>query len=305
MEFSKYDLEDFAKLAAKAYLDDGQDLNETITKLARENVLNSNHVDRVVQNANILVNGSLVKQALDGGRDPRIKFDKANSHAVARILSGDTVKEASAVRREKLASMFSVEPEKSRSVIDEVVGLQAPDPYSGHAKSVDHVELAELYIKEPEKVASISGKLTSATIGLAHQTLETLESEARRRHDLDKMAMDEAEISIRNEIHDQILNGSNPATIRDVVKTAEMDLRMKKTMDSMISKVASDLRSKEGASTFVDGSGVNANHPLIKKAFAVGDLFNRAVSSKNGFDKFASAKSSAESDLKSAMREGR
>ena len=305
MEFSKYELEDFSKMAAKAYLSDGQDLNETITKLSRENDLNPNHIDRVVQNANILVNGSLVKQALDSGGDPRIKFDRADSRIVARISSGDTVKEASAIKREKLASMFSIEPQKQKSVVEDVIGSWAPDPYAKHAKSVDHVELAELYVREPEKVAAVSGMLTSSTIGLACQTLEGLEAESRRQHNLDKMAMDDAEISIRNEIHDQVLNGSSPATIRDVVKTADIDDRMKKTLNGMIDKVASNLHSREGASTFVDGSNVNPGHPLIKKAFAVGDLFSRAHKSKIGFDKFASARNIAESDFKKSMKEGR
>ena len=45
-------IEYFGKEAAKTYLEEGVELNHTITKLAEEHALNKHEIDRIVEAAN-------------------------------------------------------------------------------------------------------------------------------------------------------------------------------------------------------------------------------------------------------------
>lgn len=303
--FNRFELEDFARRAAQAYLQGGEDLNDSITKIARENEFTSHHVDRVVQTANTMVNGALVKQAKDENADPRISFELAKSEEVVRRLASGQDKLAELRREAEVIDLFTVKKASvdTSAVVDGVLGKTAADPYANHAQSLDHMDLTKLFVKN---AADDTAKNADAqTIGRVCQNLESLEKQAKIDHSAAKNAMLDAEDDLRSEIHDQILVGMAPATVRDVIKHAELDEDVAKAIDQLITKVAADLQVREGKSAFCDRSLVNKHHPLIDKAASVKGKINEAVRVGKGLSKIAAARAAARSHYTRAVREGR
>jgi hypothetical protein len=75
-------IEYFGKEAAKTYIEEGTDLNNTITKIAEEHALNRHEIDRVVEAANTSTYLSMFSN-LD---DKYIEFPVADSEKVAEYL---------------------------------------------------------------------------------------------------------------------------------------------------------------------------------------------------------------------------
>jgi len=304
-QLNRFELENFGKMAANAYLDEGQDLNETITKLAREHELNGHQVNRVVENANILVNGALVTKAREAHEDPRVTFPLASSAQVSEALTDN--KQASLHKAAAVRKLFTVKPETvdRQRVVDGVFGKLASDPYAHEFVSRDHVAMAAGFIKDAAQTARDAETTTAATLGYVCATLASLEHQALTDHNLAKMAMDEAESVLRQEINDQILSGVAPATARDVVKAANLDKATTKYLDVLVTKIASGLRAREGQSAFVDRSLVNRQHPLIIKAAEVSKHVQTAIQSRRGLSKLSASHQAARLQYGQAVREGR
>ena len=305
VQFNRFELEGMAKKAAQSYLDDDIDLNEAIMGMAKESDLNSHQIDRVVQNANILVNGALVTRARDGGSDPRITFPLAKSAEIVSRLDADGSKMARLRKRAEVVDLFTVPGRRAPSVIDNVLGKVAADPHAGAPKSVDPIELAATFVTEPQVADKVAAHVTSRTLGLACQTLENLEQRALTDHSLSKMAMDESEQDLRDEIHDQVLLGTAPATVRSVVKEAGLADQVAAYVDGLVTKVAARVGAREGKSAFSDTSLVNKRHPLIAKAASVLDTIDSAVTRRRGLDKLSSAHQAARVHYTRAVRERR
>jgi hypothetical protein len=305
--FTRFELENFAKVAAQSYLGDGADLNSTIAKMARENDFTSHHIDRVTQTANTFVNGALVKKARDQKADPRVKFDLASSEKVAGLMRGGQEKTASLRARAEIEDLYRV-PARAldrERVLDGVLGKLASDPLAHEPHSVDHVELAGEYLRSPGRVEKVATVLTSASIGMALQTLESLEAQAEDAHMRRKLAMDDAERELRSEIHDQILFGAAPATVRDVIKQAGLEGHVSTYLDTLVTKVAASVGAREGGSALDERSVVNAGHPLLTKAASLSREMGEALTAKRGLDKIAGARARARHDLAAAARGGR
>jgi len=285
--FNRFELENFAKMAAHAYLDNNVPLNDTITKLAIEHSLNCHQIDRVSENSNILVNGTLVKKAKEQGTDPRVTFPLASRDEITLMLNEDGVKEANLKKEAEVLELFTVPKAKVNvtKIAEAVCGTIVDDPYKNLPKSVDHVKLAEDFLGGK----SIQENIDIASLNLVCQTLEDLENRATIDHASTKMAMDQAECELRDEINDQLLYGLTPATIRDVVKHAQIDSITSNYVDGLITKVAANLQMREGKSSFESSSHVNDNHPLLVKSAAVMSTVNKAVTAGRGLQKIASA----------------
>jgi hypothetical protein len=303
-QFNRFELENFARSAADAFLQGGADLNDSITKLAQENEFTTHHVDRVVQNANIFVNGALVSKAREGGEDPRVTFPLAKSAEInGRVHSGGSEKIASARKEAEVIDLFTVRKQASDhgALLDGTVGKMAPDPYASMAKSVDHVKLASAFVNGDADAS----KTDAASLSLACQTLENLEHRALTDHSLAKEAMDMSEGVLCQEIHLQLMDGNSPATVRDVIKQAELEPFVAEAMDKLVTKVAASIAAREGKSAVTDGSLINRDHPLIKKASKVKTTVERAVRMRAGLDKLSAAHSNAQREYSKAVREGR
>lgn len=72
-------LESFAKIAAKRYLEDGTSLNDAITKIAKENELNAHQIERVCEMANIATHKGLWSKT---AQKEKIAFPLASSKVV-------------------------------------------------------------------------------------------------------------------------------------------------------------------------------------------------------------------------------
>jgi hypothetical protein len=302
-QFNRFELENFARSAADAFLQGGADLNDSITKLAQENEFTSHHVDRVVQNANIFVNGALVSKAREHGDDPRVTFPMAKSAEIQNRLNGGQEKIASARKEAEVIDLFTVSKQASdhQAILDGTVGKMAPDPYGSMAQSVDHVKLAAEFVNgHPD-----ASKVDAASLSLVCQTLENLEHRALTDHSLAKEAMDLSEQTLCEEIYTQLMEGNSPATVRDVIKQAELDPGVAEVVDKLVTKVAASIAAREGTSAVTNGSIINREHPLIKKASRVKGAVERAVRMRSGLDKLSAAHSHAQSEYAKAVREGR
>ena len=304
-QFNRFELENFSKMAADSYLNEGTSLNEAVIKIARDNDLNRHQVERVSQGANILVNGSLVTKAREDGDDPRVTFPLADSSTIMDGLQEHVHKAAAMRKTAEVRELFTIPRPRETNAIDATLGKLANDPYATGARSLDHVAVTRAYVDEPEKMDKIAGHVTAATLGLACQSLETMEHRALTDHSLAKEAMSSAEIGLRGEIHDQILSGMSPATVRDVIKNAGLDEQTAIYVDGLVTKVAARLRQREGQSAFADGSLVNKTHPLITKSATVMKSVSLAVDRRRGLDKLAEARKRARIHYAHAVREGR
>jgi hypothetical protein len=302
--YNRFELESFGKMAADAYLDQDVDLNTSIMKMAQDNGFNNHQIERVVENANILVNGTLVKQARSDDGDPRVSFPLADSAEIKTRLNAGVHKIAEMRKVAAVQNLFTV-PRRQENVIERVLGKMASDPYASQPKSIDHVEAAGWFVREPEKMAKIAGRVTTATLSLACQTLEDMKQRALTDHSLAKVAMDESEAGLRQEINDQLLSGMSPATVRAVVKSADLDDKTAPYVDGLVTKVAAGLRMREGQSAFGTRDLVNKNHPLITKAAEVMGRVSTAVTKRRGLDKLSSAHQAARVHYAQAVREGR
>ncbi len=114
-------IEYFGKEAAKTYIEEGTDLNKTITKLAEEHALNRYEIDRIVEAANTSTYLSMFSN-LD---DKYIEFPVANSEKVADYLQPSDADEFSDYNEppEKELDEIAIFPvegaEKTSSVQDE------------------------------------------------------------------------------------------------------------------------------------------------------------------------------------------
>jgi len=305
--FSRFELEGFAKTAADTYLRGGQPLNDTISKLAREQQFTEHHIDRVAQAANTLVNAALVKKARKEGSDPRVRFDLADGGEIRRSLRGDRQRAVDVAKTAAVTEAFTMprQPLDRGQVLDSVFGARAADPFAGAPRSVDHGELAETYVKQEKVAAAIASRVTSASIGAALQTLETLYTQARQQTTTDKLAMDAAESDLRDQIHDTLLDGVSPATLRATIKRAGLDQRVAKYVEALVTKTAASLALREGKSALGDEAVVNVSHPLFSKAASVLKIIDKASTSFEGQKKLAKAVDAARRDFRAAASGGR
>lgn len=304
MDLNRFELENLGKTAAQAYIHGGAKLNDTIAKLARDNDLSRHQIARVAESANILVNGALVSQARENGRDPRVTFPLADASAINPHPEVD--KAAELRKTAEVAELFRVRGPLDRPrIVDGVFGKLAADPMAGYAVSRDHMAMAADFVKNAADAEARAPTTTAATLSLVCQTLDHLRQTALTDHNLAKEAADGAEYGLRAEINDQLLSGLAPATARSVIKAAGLDATTAKYVEGLVTKIASNLRLREGHSAFGAGAVVNAGHPLITKSAAIMSTVARVADTRRGLDKLATAHQLARVHYQRAVREGR
>lgn len=304
--FNKYELELFSKKAADAFLRDGTELDDSITNLARENGFTEHHVDRVAQKANSMVNGELVKSARDAKSDPRVSFKLASAESVKSRLRGDDGKSASLLKcaEAELQAAFTL-PKRAAdktATVTGTFGARAADPLSGAPESIDPDELVRAYVKEADVASAVAPRLSSATLGLACQTLDTLCAQAVTDSSLAKLAAEGAEQQILDQVQELLLSGYNPATLRDVVRVGVGDGKLASYVDGVISAVGAEIQAREGKSSFVPGSTVNGSHPLLAKIAEVAPALARRGHVDAVRAKLAAASKTADADYVKAVR---
>ena len=262
---NRFELENMGKIAAMAYLKKGANLNDTIMDMAKNNDFTDHQVCRVVENANILVNGALVKKAREEKSDPRVTFKMAEAHEIIDELKNGQRKEAVDRQRvNEIRGMFHVKKAAAEpvAIFDDV-----RDPYANEPQSFDHMELARKLVSGEKHDLE---KMSWPTLSLTNQTLESLHKLASDKVEVMRLEMDDLEKRLKNEICDEMLSGHNTATIRDVVKMARLENIVERYVDETITKVACDIDTVEGKSRFSDTTDtINDNHPIFKTALAI------------------------------------
>jgi hypothetical protein len=307
--FNKYELELFSKKAADAFLRDGVDLDDSITALARENGFTEHHIDRVAQKANSFVNAELVKSARDTKNDPRISFKLASAADVKKRVSGQEKRAADESRAAELAlqAAFTL----PRKTVDKVAtvngtfGQPVGDPMASKPVSLDPDEVASAYVKQAHVAEAVAPKVDAGTLELACQTLDTLVSRAVSDCSLAKIAAQDAEQAIWNEVTELMLSGHSPATLRDVVRVGVGDSKLAGYVDGVITAVGADVGAREGKSQLVAGAAVNGSHPLLAKIAEVIPALENRRRAERGRDLLTKAASQASADHRRAVRERR
>jgi hypothetical protein len=307
--FNKYELELFSKKAADAFVRDGTDLDDSITTMARENGFSDHHIERVAQKANSFVNASLVSGARESKSDPRVSFKLASASCVKDRVRGKDKAKAMAKKADdaKTAALFVIPKagfDKSAAV-SAAFGAAVNDPFSKTALSMDPVEVARSYIERPGETKVASKRIDAQTLSLSCETLETMQSLAREKLAMAKVAAADLEQALVDEVGNLILSGNSPATLRDVVRVGVHGQKLAGYIDGIISHVGAELGAREGKSEFSAGSRVNANHPLLEKVAKLTPAIANAGAASREYEKMSSARKEAESDLREAMRGGR
>ena len=133
-------LELLAKTAAKRYLEEGRNLNETIGKIASENELNSAQIERVCELANIATHQGLWRKT---AQKESVAFDLANSK---NIMS--TVKPSSAPEGD--CGCSSMKP-ISADYAGPPKGITAPGPSTMSMLGADPAQVHHGLGPEPER----------------------------------------------------------------------------------------------------------------------------------------------------------
>jgi hypothetical protein len=307
--FNKYELELFSKQAADAFVRDGVDLDDTITSQALENGFTDHHVDRVAQKANSFVNAALVKNARDDRSDPRVSFKLASAESIKSRAKGGHAKVAEDGRqaRQALRSLFTVQ----RAAVDKTAAVRSAfgdtprDPMAGERWSLDSDELAEAYVKQAHVAGVVASRSDVETVNGAFLVLDTMAKQARMDARAAQMNAETAEGEIFDEIKELILNGHNPATLRDVVCVGVGDEKLAAYVDGMITAAGAELGAREGRSSFVPGSAVNSGHPLLSKISHVLQILEKRAHVDRARDRLIKAAEAAAADLRRVSKRAR
>lgn len=306
--FNKYELEGFAKRAADAYLGSGVSMNNTITSLAEDQGLNPEQVQRVVENANTLVNGQLVKRARSEGGDPRVSYERASADDILSSLNEKSAatKTASARREVQTDQMFQVKEAQvdKTALLDAMFGPMPDSPYGPQPAEVDPDLLAMDYAGKQIMRKSASG-ISISSLSRACEVLDETRRHARFKH---ASLRHEAELlgaQIRTEVHAQLMNGVSPATMREIVKKAGLEQKLEATLNTIINVQAKIAGAREGTSAIGDKTIIDTRHPFFAKLSEASDKARAAAQSNQAESKLANAYRLARADLNDALKTSR
>lgn len=305
--FNRFELEAFAKRAADAYLQKGVPLNQSITKMASDQDMNADQIQRVVENSNILVNGTLVKRARLEKKDPRITFERASSQAVGEKLASQSesaqVKEARAGRR--FQAMFKIaEPSvNTQDLLDRTVGPLVDDHYGVIPTEVDPHQLAVDYVSGGE-MHKCAEAISAHSLNLACEKLEEVMVHAREKRSHVLFAAEKMGHELKDSIKQHLATGTSPATLRDVVKNAGINGYMQQIADVMISDLAKVAEMREGQSVIGERTLVNTDHPIISGLRKLAQARNDLDEARSVEQKVSTAYRLARRDLTRAAGRG-
>lgn len=166
-------LEVFAKTAAKRYLEEGAALNDTIKKIASENDLNSNQIERVCEMANISTHQGLWTKT---AQKEKISFPLANSKAVIAAVQPATTKTAAALFVRDIDPDYAGPPKGLPGAGPSIADMFGVDKVAGHNGLTEITERQRISI-QLQKLAAERQRLADRVL-VAGAELETLEKKA-------------------------------------------------------------------------------------------------------------------------------
>lgn len=247
--YSAHDLEDFGKIASSNLLDNSVSLNEGIQKLAGENMLNRQQINRVVEAANVETYISMMKTA----ESKYINFDLADAATISDELG--------------IAKVAS-------TVIDD---------YSNHVVNM-HVE-----VEEVEKTASTEEEPeTVVPQAELRKEAEELKGTVRFLQDAVYEAhasLDEDYMKLGHIVTQHVLVGENFNEAAYVIKQASLD-QDNVIADSIKNDLIDSMPLVDFEAEFTPQGLLQTDTSLYKTAQAVGDTLHRIQLTKQAMDSY-------------------
>src|SRR5690606_18387695 len=163
-------LEMLAKTAAKRYLEEGANLNDTITKIAKENDLNANQIERVCEMANIETHKGLWAKT---AQKEKISFPLADSKVVIACACGSG---RMPVPCSPIDSDYAGPPKGLPLPGPSLASMMGVDPDAAHNGLTDVPEKKRIIVILEKKAAE--RKRLQSEILFKGAELETLEKKA-------------------------------------------------------------------------------------------------------------------------------
>lgn len=244
--YSAHDLEDFGKIASSNLLDKSVSLNEGIQKIAGENMLNRQQINRVVETANVETYISMMKTA----ESKYINFDLADAVAIADGLGI---------------------PKVASAVIDD---------YSEHVVNM-HVEVEEVEktasTEETEIVRSQS-ELRNEAAELKG-TVQFLQDAIYEVH----ASLDEDYMKLGHLVTQHVLSGENFNEAAHVIKQASLD-QDNIIADSIKNDLIDSMPLVDFDIEFTPQGLLQTETSLYKTAQSIGDNLHRIQLTKQAMD---------------------
>lgn len=245
-------LESFAKIAAKRFLEEGAKLNDTITKLAKENELNANQIERVCEMANIATHQGLWSKT---AQKEKISFPLAASKVVlascgcggeapvADCVDSDYAGPPKAIPRPgpSMASMMGVDPGAVHN------GLEGPN---------DRQKVIIVLQKKAAERKALQDRLAVQAMTL--ETLEKRAFEAVKQTVLGGTSFRNVLIAAVIARHDKLAAELIPRFEERLIAETHGDTHSR-LVKHAIAKVTPDLISENLGNTTV----INGAHPVL------------------------------------------
>jgi len=245
-------LESFAKIAAKRYLEEGTPLNDTITKIAKENELNAHQIERVCEMANITTHKGLWAKT---AAKEKIAFPLANSKVVLAScgcgeaaaptapMDADYAGPPSAIPRPgpSLATMMGVDPSAVHN------GLEGPN---------ERQRIIVVLQKKAAAHQNLKDKLSITAMEL--ETLEKRAFELVKQTVLGGATMRDVVVAATIAGHAKLAAELLPKFEERLIADTHGDVRTR-LVKHAIAKVTDDLISENLGSTTV----INGAHPVL------------------------------------------
>jgi hypothetical protein len=228
---STYELELFAKQAATDYLKDGKSLNESITKIASDNGLNDQQINRVVEAANTETYLNLHNKSTD----KYVSFPTADPAVIENNLSVAKVAEA--------------------VVVDDSDYIDAP-AYEAPVYTAPLTKVAEEVISERSNDQEVRDYYRFKAAE-AHLENLLVDSQLLFSSEAEKLGL---------MIKQAVLGGTNYSEIRTALNT-NSDPVFIATLDAIENELTPvmPMNSLNKTASAIKGS-VNANHPLLQQS---------------------------------------
>ena len=256
---TSYDLEQLGKLAAKSFIESEVPLQESLVKIASENALNRQQLNRVVEKANANVHLHLYNNS--SGEEKYPEFDTANADHIYEVVHGPQEKTAH-------LSDYEQDPEIHTSYLDKyaevnIFGVDTEEP---------RTKTTSEYKNEFYKIA--------ATIGRIQERLEEKSQEfffeSAKLYDLTKQAFLQG--NKFGDIYKAACSQDNEFGLIDRVFTGFQN-ELSKEMP-----VRKDEFTKTSNVTYT----VNSNHPIVQQVHRLtkvaSDYISLSTKEKEAFE---------------------
>jgi len=219
---NRFELEQWGQRAARAYLDTGVPLNETIVKIASSQKLNENHIERVVQAANSFTNGLVVGEKRASKEDPRVSFEMAETDSVMRSINGSSpASHRRKVAQDSVLDQLFRPPDRTSKVascsngVDDFPMEMARDPFEGMRRPVETARpLSHGFIFDKDAAVETAKIADYATLSAAVDDIDMFVRHARTKAAFLIDSADFGMKSLTDEVDKQLLNNEHPETIK-------------------------------------------------------------------------------------------